>query len=116
MYAADYRMHSAAASTLQNNARLPAVECLTAADAGPAVCEAAEPETLDVGLLLCPPLALDVVFELVEPALAGPVLFTARLASTTFMALNSWPTPVSPSNDLVHLDPHSVPLSPPVHC
>ena len=114
MYAADYQMHSAVASTLHNNARLPAVKCLTAADADPAVCEAAEPETLDVGLLLGPPLALDVV--LVEPALAGPVLFTARLAKTTFIALNSWPTPVSPSNDLVHLDPHSVPLSPPVHC
>lgn len=111
MYPADYNKHSAAASTLHhNNAKLnlPAVKCLTAADPDPAVCEAAEPETLEPAL---PP---NVV--LVEPALAGPVLFTAKLANTTFSAFNSGPTSVIPSNDPVHLNPHSVPLSPPVHC
>ena len=115
MYAADYSKHSAAASTLHDaKPKLPAVKCLAAADPDPAVCEAAELETLEVGLLLGPPLALDVVS--VEPALAGPALLTAKLANTTFIALNSWPAPVLPSNDLVHLNPHSVPVSPPVHC
>ena len=112
-----YIKHSAAASTLHNAKPLP-VKCLAAADPDPAVCEAGEPETVElalllVGLLLAP----DVV--LVEPALAviAPVLFTAKLANTTFIALNSWPRPVLPSNEPVHLDPHFVPLFfSPVHC
>ena len=109
MYA-DYKKHSAAASTLHNAKLQLPVNCLAAADADPAVCEAGEPETVDVALLLGPPLAPNVV-------LVEPVLFTAKLANTTFMALNSWPTPVLPSNEVVHLNPHSVVLfSPPVHC
>ena len=113
MYAG-YKMHNAAASTL-HNATPRAVKCLTAADPNPAVCEAAEPETVELGVLLGAPTAPDVVLP--ELALPGPVVFTARLAKTTFMALNSWPAPVLPSNEPVHLDPHSVRLVlPPVHC
>lgn len=103
-----YKRYIAATSTLHKTA-LPANKLPKPADPDPDGCEAGdddpdpdgcEAEPVEFALLPpCPrlPAESDVVRVLVEFAFAGPVLFTARFASTTFKALSSWPKPVLPS-------------------
>lgn len=113
----DCQESNIAAASTEHKKEFPTIKFPKPTDPDPAGCEAGNADAIELGLLLglLPLFKSDVVLFVF--VLAGPALFTAKFANTTFIALNSWPKPVLPSNfDEVHLNPQAVPFFPPEHC